>query len=629
MELQRDAKEFADRGHTVAEAFTEIAQTLSSHACLQDLLEEVVSKVRRLFDVRRCSVFLLDSRTGLYQGKAAEDLGDPTAREIVGRISCGMPADGFTLELVASCRPVLIKNARLDARPVRTAVHRLDLFEVLGVPLLAKGEVIGLIFLDNPGERNGFGEEDQRIATALGGVIGMAVHQLRGTEELRESAAKVARHNKFLQRGRAMQERLTQLALESSSIQGIADGVLEVTGEPCLVYDPDMRRLGSGLPADQGEPVRTILDAGVGTPTEVEQALATVADGGPAMIGPFPRAGLHRRAILAPIRARDRNCGYVLISETSRRLNSLDVGVAKQAASIVAVEFSASQRDSFLDIEARDALIRDLLDGAASPHGLRERILHHGLRMDERYVVALFLALEGCKLELSCSLVDAALNGSGLGSAAAATAIDERTVVSLIPLGTDHPTPGADRRIKESVTGAAALLSADGEVLAAISSPCRMPTECSVGFREARRLLECIETATFSCGNVLAAEDLGAARLLLGAVDGDEAGRFAEQTLGPLLDTESARGAELLETLAAFVGCGRSVRNAALRLGVHENTIRYRLSRIADLTGLDAVLQPDHQLTCQLAIAVLQLQGRLAPREMEPAPAADAAESIA
>jgi len=156
-----------------------------------------------------------------------------------------------------------------------------------------------------------------------------------------------------------------------------------------------------------------------------------------------------------------------------------------------------------------------------------------------------------------------------------------------------------------------------------------MPAECSIGFREARRLLECIQTATFPCGNVLAAEDLGAARLLLGAVDGDEAGRFAEQTLGPLLDTESARGGELLETLAAFVGCGRSVRNAAVRLGVHENTIRYRLSRIADLTGLDAVLQPDHQLTCQLAIAVLQLQGRLAPREPEPAAAGAAAESIA
>ena len=42
---------------------------------------------------------------------------------------------------------------------------------------------------------------------------------------------------------------------------------------------------------------------------------------------------------------------------------------------------------------------------------------------------------------------------------------------------------------------------------------------------------------------------------------------------------------ELLDTVCAFFDCDRSVRNSAKHLGVHENTIRYRLGRVLELTA--------------------------------------------
>jgi hypothetical protein len=46
-------------------------------------------------------------------------------------------------------------------------------------------------------------------------------------------------------------------------------------------------------------------------------------------------------------------------------------------------------------------------------------------------------------------------------------------------------------------------------------------------------------------------------------------------------------------------------------LGVHENTVRYRLSRIAEVTHLDVVMNGDDQLAVQMALLILRLEGKL------------------
>ncbi len=53
------------------------------------------------------------------------------------------------------------------------------------------------------------------------------------------------------------------------------------------------------------------------------------------------------------------------------------------------------------------------------------------------------------------------------------------------------------------------------------------------------------------------------------------------------------------------------VRQAARALGVHENTIRYRLGRIEELSGLAVAHDPDAQLQTRLSLLLLQLQGRI------------------
>jgi DNA-binding PucR family transcriptional regulator len=73
-----------------------------------------------------------------------------------------------------------------------------------------------------------------------------------------------------------------------------------------------------------------------------------------------------------------------------------------------------------------------------------------------------------------------------------------------------------------------------------------------------------------------------------------------------------------------FFATSRSVRRSAELLAVHENTIRYRLGRIHEVTHLDVAADADDQLTLQLALLILRLVGRIGDEELLGAQAAAA-----
>jgi DNA-binding PucR family transcriptional regulator len=70
----------------------------------------------------------------------------------------------------------------------------------------------------------------------------------------------------------------------------------------------------------------------------------------------------------------------------------------------------------------------------------------------------------------------------------------------------------------------------------------------------------------------------------------------------------SRAGGGLLDTLDAFFAAGGVLESAARELFVHPNTVRYRLKRVADVTGLSPLDGRD-AFTLRLALTI----GRLDP----------------
>ena len=92
-------------------------------------------------------------------------------------------------------------------------------------------------------------------------------------------------------------------------------------------------------------------------------------------------------------------------------------------------------------------------------------------------------------------------------------------------------------------------------------------------------------------------DDLGALRVLYQLRQSPELRQFVEQVLGSLAGRETLRS-----TLKVFLESGGSQVEASKRLGIHRNTLSYRLRRVAALVGVD-VTDPDAWLTLHLAIS--------------------------
>ncbi|MDQ0277741.1 purine catabolism regulator [Arthrobacter silviterrae] len=100
-------------------------------------------------------------------------------------------------------------------------------------------------------------------------------------------------------------------------------------------------------------------------------------------------------------------------------------------------------------------------------------------------------------------------------------------------------------------------------------------------------------------------ERLSLTSLLLASEDVPMADMAAE-ALGPLVAFDSAHGAELMETLESYLRLNGSVAAVADALTLHRNTVRYRLTQIAELTGYDPAVTPD-RVQLWLALSVRRL----------------------
>ncbi len=93
---------------------------------------------------------------------------------------------------------------------------------------------------------------------------------------------------------------------------------------------------------------------------------------------------------------------------------------------------------------------------------------------------------------------------------------------------------------------------------------------------------------------------LGIFRMLAAIPDLSDVDSFVREWLGSLLDYDVRRKAELVHTLTQYLEHGGNYDATAAQLSVHKSTLKYRLQRIRELTGLE-LNDPDVHFNLQLA----------------------------
>ncbi|GAA2273949.1 helix-turn-helix domain-containing protein [Streptomyces roseiscleroticus] len=133
------------------------------------------------------------------------------------------------------------------------------------------------------------------------------------------------------------------------------------------------------------------------------------------------------------------------------------------------------------------------------------------------------------------------------------------------------------------------------------------PTQAADSFRWARRLLQLVDEGVVAETPLTACEDHLATLWLLS--DPPLVSHLAARELAPLDGLPPSRRDRLVETLRVHVSTRAPAEQVGEMLGVHAQTVRYRLRSLDARLG-DRLADPDRRFALEAALRSLHLQGR-------------------
>jgi purine catabolism regulator len=159
----------------------------------------------------------------------------------------------------------------------------------------------------------------------------------------------------------------------------------------------------------------------------------------------------------------------------------------------------------------------------------------------------------------------------------------------------------------ETVVRACRELGRQSGAAIGISEPRGAPADAGRAYREALDAAT-VGRALLEDGGAIAYSQVGAYRYLV-HIGADDAPRDRmREAVDLLIAYDSKRRTALLDTLERYLSERRSVIESARALFIHPNTLRQRLGRIEELTGLK--LDEDDLLSLELAIKLARLHRR-------------------
>jgi hypothetical protein len=275
-----------------------------------------------------------------------------------------------------------------------------------------------------------------------------------------------------------------------------------------------------------------------------------------------------------------------------------------RAARLAAIHLIAHRLSDDVKRRTRGVYVKEILEGRI-PTGVAGGAW--GLRPDGEYSVVAFQcagdapgAWNGAPERL-LSIVN--LYAEGLHREAMCAIADDR-IWALIPT----PASESHRRLVEFATQVVQRIeqTLGAEVVAGIGLAVPAVADIPRSRRSAERALAVL--ARRPAERVVHIDDVRAHAALLDILD--FAGGLSE-VLHPgvhtLLEHGSAERNDHIATLRAYLDCHGDAVKAAARLGVHPNTLRYRLRRLTSIAELQ-LDDPDERLMCELE---LRLQDRM------------------
>jgi sugar diacid utilization regulator len=370
-------------------------------------------------------------------------------------------------------------------------------------------------------------------------------------------------------------------------------------------------KAGADPPADSPAPPEGGLDA-IASAVESGAGLAVVARAAAAALAATLAVVDSRSAVLAVAAASPEDERRVLAGEAgttthelrvadkavgtlrvrSRGSGALDQATLRMVATLIALEVERTLAPERADQQAASGFVGELINGTAkAADAVEARAGELGLEIGRGCAFVLARATPKkavgddwrARMQLVAERVARSLHPGAIAALVERPGVQTGEVFVLLPAGEPETVARAAGSIHEELRAAL-------DDLNLTVGHGRVTTEPGELYRAGQEALLAVNVAEASgTGATLSFEDTGAYRLLLPALCDDpaELRRFYAETIEPLVRYDDQYETSLVHTVDTFLAADGNIAGTAQRLFTHRHTIRYRLERVRDLTGLD------------------------------------------
>ncbi|MFL1378130.1 GAF domain-containing protein [Nocardiopsis protaetiae] len=529
---------------------------------------------------------------------------DPRTRELFVRTTVGSVSPGFRALRVPpgkglaslvveqrSGRSVLrypeFESGRHEAG-IDAAVADEGIVSMLGVPMLADDEVLGVLFVATR-EEHAFTPEDTALLTALAdhaSVVLQTARTLRSLQraedESRRALSRLTEHLIQRDRAHAVHRKLVEAVLTGGDFGTVAATLSDELARPVALSDRagnplaeagnGLARVGAledGVPGDEAllRAVRRSAESG---------RLVQLEDGGPV------------DGVVA-FAAGERHLGTVFLGRGGFALSDVDARTVERAAQVCALLLLSQEAVAETEYRVHGELIADLLSPDAERR--RDALARGRQRGTDAADFTSLLALS----------VPAGQRGRAVRLAAKSAPVPSLVGEHqglVVVLG----RPGLEERAEEFRRGLAHHL--EDTVLGVL--PGR--GEPSARFPLVKKTVRLMEALGVSDTLVETSDYVPYAAVF--DADAPAMEDFLRRTLGEVKRYDAERNTELLRTLRAYVHHGASPTRAARSLNFHVNTVLQRLERLDRVLGAGWRGDEDY-FRISLAVRMDELRERL------------------
>ena len=419
--------------------------------------------------------------------------------------------------------------------------------------------------------------EERFLIQVIAQQTGVAVSNARLHARERATAAELAVTNAALaetvtslQRSMDIHERLTRVAVSGEGQPGIAKALHELTGMPVAIED----RYGNlAAWAGPGQPSRYPKESFAKREHLLRRLMRDskpVRDGERLILLASPRSDV---------------IGVLALVDPGRRADHADLVALEHGATVLSMELARLRGIADTELRLRRDLVHDLLDGTDDASALsRAEALDYDLRRPHRVVI-----VEGKGRARAHDALLSAVRRAMRKTRQEGLVENWSGNVAIVTAGQ------ADwEQLRRAI-----MSDLGGQSHIGVGGTCARPSELPRSLREAGLALRLQKTLLPGSG-ACEYPRLGIFRMLAAIPDLTDVEEFVRDWLGSLLDYDARRKAELVRTLTQYLEHGGNYDATAAELSVHKSTLKYRLQRIRELTGVE-LNDPDVHFNLQLA----------------------------